>query len=298
MTDPIIKMKLRLPFYSWTLNPRHDYQLSDVPFKGKTFTFLNLNPNETEHFMDVQIIWQQEHSKISEVEINKIKLVESGIDFLNYLIYHARTLDLESEQMTFVSPRSVKDVSLIVGNNVPEQVELIEDTPQEFLDLLSYTNHFPETYDAFTDLLRDDELGVLDINLLVDSNHAIYERRYNEAVINCVTAVESRTFPLLIKWLANSFFNKNEKKAGNSLIEMAFADKLEILFGSIYSKALREKAKLLEDLKQINKLRNEIIHKGRQATKSEAKNCLKICSEFLTVVIFGYHDEDDETRCI
>ncbi len=291
--ESLVKLELQLPFYSWTLDPRHDYQLEEIPFNGKSFSFKNLGADESRSIMQVQVSWQTEFDNISNSETEKIQLVEKGIDFLNYLIYHSRTLDPDSKHMTFVSPRSVPCVKLAIGEAITETIELTDNPPREFLDLISYADHFPESYDAFTDLLRDDELGVLDFNLIVDAYHAIYESRYSELVINCLTAIESRTFPLLTKWMTNCFLNKSEKNAENNLIEVTFSSKMEILFGSIYPKALHEKSKLLEDLKGINKLRNEIIHRGKRATKLEAKKCLKVTSEFLMIVIFDNMESDE-----
>jgi hypothetical protein len=291
--ESLVKLEIQLPFYSWTLNPRHDYQLEEIPFKGKLFSFKYLQSDETKSIMQIQVSWQTELDHTSNSETDKIQLVEKGIDFLNYLIYHSRTLDQDSKRITFVSPRSVPYVKLAIGDTKTEAIELTDNPPQEFLDLISYADHFPESYDTFTDLMRDDELGVLDFNLIVDAYHAIYESRYSESIINCLTAIESRTFPLLTKWMSNCFLNKSEKNAENNLIEMPFGSKMEILFGSIYPKALKEKFKLLEDLKGVNRLRNEIIHKGKRATKLEAKKCLKVTSEFLMIVIFDNMESDE-----
>ena len=114
----------------------------------------------------------------------------------------------------------------------------------------------------------------MEINLLVDAYHAIYENRYSEAVINCLTAVETHIFPILKEWLKDKFFNQSGNNAEDVLIDMSAATKFELLFGSISAEFLRGRAKLLEELKGINKLRNDIIHKAKRATKNEALQIL------------------------
>lgn len=132
------------------------------------------------------------------------------------------------------------------------------------------------------------------MNLLVDAFHAIYESRYSEAVINCLTAVEIHISPLLRDWLKEKFINKNDRRAENVLLEIPSSTKYELLFGSVCEDLLSKRTVLLEQLKGINQLRNEIIHKGKRATKAEANNCLNISSKLLMILFFKLEPEQFE----
>jgi len=134
--------------------------------------------------------------------------------------------------------------------------------------------------------MEDADKQLLEINLLVDANHAVYEGRFSEAVINCLTAIETHTFPLLQEWLKGSFLNKSEKNAENVLINMTSNAKMELLFGSVKPEYLQKHSQLLEDVKSVNKLRNNIIHKGERASKSEAVFAMNTSSQLILILHF------------
>lgn len=292
-----INIELHLPFYSWTL--LHDYEdnFSGVPFRNSQFNLNVLKSDEETNFILSEISWIQQSESNIITDDFKNRMIEKGIDFVNYIIYHARTFDIETNNLILVSPRTVKSVNLKITNAkeevLNETIILKSDPPEYFREFFEYLNE-PGAFDVFSEIVKEEEIALLEINLLVDAYHAIYESRYSEAVINCLTAVETHTFPILKEWLKDKFLNKSEKNAENVLMDMSSATKFELLFGSISTEFLGGRAKLLEELKGINRLRNEIIHKAKRATKSEAINCLNVSSKFIMILFFKLEPETHE----
>ncbi len=292
-----INTELQLPFYSWTIIHEYENNFLEVPFRNSKFTLKILKSDEENKFIRCVISWIQQSENNIVTEELKNRVIEKSIDFINYIIYHARTFDIETNNLILVSPRTVKSVDLKISTGnvelLNEQIILKSEQPEYFREFFEYLNE-PGTNDAFSEILRNEEIALLEINLLVDAYHAIYESRYSEAVINCLTAVEIHIFPLLKEWLKEKFENKSEKNAENVLMDMSSATKFELLFGSISSEFLGGRTKLLEELKGINRLRNEIIHKAKRATKTEAINCLNISSNFIMILFFNIEPDKSE----
>jgi hypothetical protein len=292
-----ITIELQLPFYSWTFI--HDYEdnFSGIPFRKAMFNLKVVQSDEEKNFTICQIEWTQQSESRTISEGLKSRAIEKGIDFVNYIIYHARTFDIETHNLVLVSPRTVKTVNLKINKEnaslVNEQMVLKSDPPEYFREFFEYLNE-PGAFDAFSEIVKEEEIALLEINLLVDAYHAIYESRYSEAVINCLTAIETHIYPILKVWLTDKFQNKSEKNAENVLMDMSSATKFELLFGSVSSEFLGGRTKLLEDLKGINKLRNEIIHKAKRATKSEAIDCLNTSSNFIMILFFKIEPDKSE----
>ncbi len=148
-----------------------------------------------------------------------------------------------------------------------------------------------EGYLSLSEKLEIDQ--VIFLHLISDAYYSLYESKYNECVINCATAIESFTFPLLKKWFTSKLFNKNEKNAETILMEIPSALKLELLFGSVEAKYLKQQSSLLENMKSINKLRNSIIHSGKSASKKDAEFALNNSAKFLYIVYFQIDDLTD-----
>lgn len=283
-----VSLTLTLPFTSFIL--RHDYGdcIIEKNFGGTVFRLLSAEYDKESAHTEIRIEWTQATSEETIIDdAFKKRMVEKGVDFINLVIYHARTFDLDTTNMVLVSPRTVKSVLLKIDSD-GQYLPLSAEPPAFFKDYFDYLNE-PGSTDFFYEGFGESELDnvqLLEINLLADAYYAIYESRYNEAVINCLTALEAHMSPRLIKWLTNKLHNKNEKKAEDILIDMSSASKLELLFGSVEAEYLSNETKLLEDLKSANKLRNEIIHKGRRATKKEANYCLNTISRLVMIVHF------------
>ena len=67
---------------------------------------------------------------------------------------------------------------------------------------------------------------------------------------------------------------------------MSSSTKYELLFGSVAEIYLSREIQLLEGVKGVNKLRNEIVHKGKRASKQEAINCLNVASKLILILFF------------
>ena len=297
MNDLKITVNIVLPYYSWTFLSTYTENTIEIPFRKIDYQLTISKTSETVRSMSVKIEWTQ---RVEIFDINnefKNKLVEKGIDFLNHMIYHLRTFDIETSNIILVSPRITDSVHLVIHDNedeiLNEKFPLINEPPDNFKLFFEYLNDFEsESVEIFFESIREEQIQLLEINLLVDAYHAIYESRYSEAIINCLTAVETHIFPLLTNWLTSNFSTKNEKNAENVLIGMSASTKFELLFGCVKSEFLSSQTKLLEDLKAINKLRNDIIHKGKRANKSEANNCLDVSSKLIMILFFKMSSEE------
>jgi hypothetical protein len=283
------QLTVRLPFHSYLLSNLRETPFLAMKFSGTEFS---LNFERLEKLDDVIIAVISWKSESDEVATNNNALAEKGIDFLNHVIYHARTFHLDTSNLTLVSPRTVRAVQLVIGHGpktTAYDIEIQNEPPEYFAQYLEALNE-PGAFDAFFDIVVDSEKGepkALEINLLADAYHALFEGRYSESVINCLTAVEMRIFPLLLTWLTDKFHHKKPEAAEKVLIEMSTATKYELLFGSIASKYLKDDEQLLSDLKGINKLRNEIIHKGRRTKRTEATRCVNTAAKLLLMLHFG-----------
>lgn len=286
-------VKMRLPYYTWTITKHYEGELDDIPYNSNKFSMNIDKASESEGYMDISITWKSEGPFVPGKDFID-RSVDRGISFVNHIIYYARTFDVETPDFVLVSPRTVKKVIFQViheGKTIHSSEELlVYDQPEHFREYFEYLNE-PGSYDAFSEMIREGAEPLLEINLLVDAYHAIYEGRFNEAIINCLTAVEAHISPKLNTWLKNTFVNKSEKNAENVLLEIPSSSKYEMFFGTVEADYFNMEHVLLENLKNSNRLRNEIIHKGKRATKNEAVQTLNAVSKFLMISFFKIEPE-------
>lgn len=281
-------LRLRLPYYTWTITKNYNDEFDDIPFNSEVFSLKVENANQEGGFMDIVVVWKSTGPFVPGQD-NINRAVDKGVAFINHIIYYARTFDVEAPDFVLVSPRTIKNVSLHItdeGNVVHASEEkLVYDQPVHFREYFNYLNE-PGSFDTFSEIIKEGMEPLLEINLLVDAYHAIYEGRFNEAIINCMTAVEAHISPKLTKWLQDKFINKSEKNAENVLLEIPSSSKYEMFFGTVAADYLKTELGLLENLKSNNRLRNEIIHKGKRATKKEAVQTLNTVSKLLMISFF------------
>lgn len=286
-----VSLQIKLPFYSNSFKMEYGKGDIEVQFRGTVFLLNDFRFVEEGNYTIANIFWEEILSSDKHKEEFHQKLVEKGIDFINFIIYHARTFDLETANMALVSPRNVRSVKLKIRIETKEfetEVNLAYQPPPYFMEFFEYINE-PGGVDNFYSIIQDsktEEIQLLEINLLTDAYHAIYEGRYSEAVICCLTALDAHISPLISKWLSESFLNKNVKNANIVLRDISTSAKLELLFGSIETDYLSLEVELLEKLKWANKLRNEIIHEGKRAIKNEANECLNTVSKLVLILFF------------
>lgn len=288
-----ISVEITLPFYSFTFGNDWARRFVESTYNGTTFELEIDRFDEDANFTDVVVNWRQSRPEGTLDDPFLEKMIRKAVEFLNFVIYHARAFDVETSNMPLISPRNIKSAILKIKSESGTQekkMQLRDNPPEFFQEYLQGLNE-PGAFDVFYEIVEKNKIdpkAVLPINLLVNAYHAIYEARYNESIINCLTAIEARTFPLLTKWLTQQLFSKGEKKAEEILIDLSSASKFELLFGAVYNSILESEEKLLEELKGINKLRNDIIHKGKSANGEEARRCLNISSKFLMLLKFGH----------
>jgi hypothetical protein len=223
------------------------------------------------------------------------QLVERGIAVLNYIIYHARTFDEASTNLVLIAPRTVNSAKVRVMDG--DRLILNTDQPLHYEAPPAFEEYFYSINDegwavSFSEMMENASNQLLEINLLVDANHAIYEGRYSEAVINCATAVEAHTFPILSLWFKSGFLNQSDNNAENLLMDLSSATKLELLFGTIKAEYLSAHSKLLEALKGVSRLRNKIIHQGGRANRQEAFLALDAAAKLIFILHFLVTPED------
>lgn len=168
---------------------------------------------------------------------------------------------------------------------------MTQELPKYFEEYFDYLNE-PGAFDAFEELVKDESSHLLYINLVLDSFYSIYEGKYNECVINCCTALEAMVSPRLRNWLTQKFHHKNPKNADRILMETPMSLKYELLFGSVEKEYLSVHENLLEKLKEINSLRNSIIHRGIKVNKTQAEDCLNHTSKFIQILHFKLEPND------
>jgi len=280
-----IQVELIAPFYSKFIETKADFPVS-FEFNKIRFDFFAVKIEAAINKMTFNICWisKQDYQALSIDDA-----IEKGVAALNHIICYIRTFDLNSTNLILISPRTVESVKLVVYEADEKRHEsfhvLTYQEPHFFQEYFSFLNQDNWAI-SFSEIMEDADKQLLEINLLVDANHAVYEGRFSEAVINCLTAIETHTFPLLQEWLKGSFLNKSEKNAENVLINMTSNAKMELLFGSVKPEYLQKHSQLLEDVKSVNKLRNNIIHKGERASKSEAVFAMNTSSQLILILHF------------
>jgi hypothetical protein len=284
-----ITITVLTPFFSKKIES-NDTNPAEFHFNKTHFEYWG-NKTDNSGQMSLIIRWNIESYNNEKIG----SYIEKGIEALNHVIYYARTFDDDSTNMVLISPRTVKTVHVVITESEKEILNADQDLaytpPRYFHEYYDYINDGSWNAD-FNEIIELAGNQILEINLLVDANHAIFEGRYSEAIINCLTAIETHIFPILSEWLKNSFLNKSEKNAENLLIDLTSGSKLELLFGTVKSEYLKHHPKLLEDLKGINRLRNNIVHKGTRASKAEATNALNMTAKFIMILYFQIGEND------
>ena len=282
-----IELEIKLPYYSWTLDDENDGVPNDILYNGTKFLYSTPEKEREHKRMLVKISWEFNDDNIKSDQELKIKQANKGIEFLNHIIYHARTFDFNSIDITLISPRIIKNIVIRGLNNevieFQDTVSLNQNLSNQF-ELYFYEITDEGAFDAFSTIVEDNNQALLEINLLVDAYHAIYEGRYSEALINCMCAIETFISPILEEWLTEKLYNKNEKSAELVLREIPMNMKYELLFGSARKEMLQPHDKLLEKLKEITKLRNDVIHRGKRATKADAILALDASSLLINIL--------------
>ena len=279
-----IGIEVKLPFYSWILDcETYDTIPSSIKYNDRDYYYSVENKTDNEMvislFRDIETL---ESDK-------KYKILYELIQLINYIIYNARTFDV-SVDLVLISPRNADSVIFKIisdGKISSEHVELKLEDPPHFKTLFEDLIQ-PGVFDVFTDIMEGEE-PVLYFNLLVDSYHSYYEGRYSESVINSLTAIESIIYPILRNWLTESLFHKNEGNAEQILREIPSKFKFELLFGKVKMNlfgSIPDSNNLLEQLKNITTIRNNIIHNGKRATQNEAFEALDKASHLVEIITF------------
>lgn len=113
-----IETQFYLEFYSWTFVHNYIDHFTEVPFRNTLFTIKVVAAYEQHDQMQINVTWTQPTEEEQTVtDALKSKLVEKAVDFVNYIIYHARTFDLQTSNMVLVSPRTNRTIPLKAREN-------------------------------------------------------------------------------------------------------------------------------------------------------------------------------------
>ena len=285
-----VGIEVKLPFYSWILDcENHSAIPSSIYLDGRSYYYSVHSKNKSDNEMVVSLIrdFDIENMDLNEGEKNKI--VTELIQLINFIIYHARTFDV-NVNLVLISPRNSKSVvfKIISDDNISyESIKLNLREPTHFVKLFEEIND-PGASDIFTDVMSG-QPAALHFNLLVDSFHSYYEGRYSESVINSITAIESIMYPIIKNWLSKSLFSKSESHAESIIREIPSKLKYEMLFGMVKKELFEivpNSNNLLEQLKEITQIRNKIIHDGKRATQNDAFKALETSSHFVEIITF------------
>jgi len=285
----IAKIEVKVPFYSAKMLQDGD-EPTVVEVQNRAYGYNGRKTSEADNML-LTVSWDLHRDE----EYTPDQLVEKGISLLNYIIYHARTFDEASTHLVLIAPRTVSSANVVVKDG--DAVILNTDQRLRYEAPPAFEEYFYSINDegwavSFSEMMENASNQLLEINLLVDANHAIYEGRYSEVVINCATAVEAHTFPILSNWFKSGFLNQSDKNAENLLMDISSATKLELLFGTIKAEYLSAHDQLLEALKGVNRLRNKIIHQGGRASRQEAFSALDAASKLIFILHFLVTPED------
>jgi len=264
---------------------------SEIEFNGTKYTVsTKLKQNET----DVEVNFSIEDLKLPLREGIIERLRDKAVDVINHYIYYARTFNHYANDIVMVSPRSVSQIYLKIEDQnkiIFEDDMLFElHKPRYFVEYFDMLNE-PGAFDAFEEILKSGE-SLLHINLLFDAFYALYEGRYNESILNCATATESMFIPIISAWLKKQLFHQRDNDVSRVLMETPTAIKYELLFGSVKGDLLSVHPSLLENLKEMNKTRNKIVHSGYQSNKSKAELFLNTVAKTLMILHFNMEPEE------
>jgi hypothetical protein len=284
-----VKIEVRVPFCAAKM--LQDYDIPTiVEVQNRSYGYNGRKVSEVGN-MVLTVGWDLRNDETYTPD----QLVDRGIAVLNEIIYHARTFDEASTNLVLIAPRTVSSAKVVVLDG--DTLVLETDQPLHYNAPPAFEEYFYSINDegwavSFSEMMENANNQLLEINLLVDANHAIYEGRYSEAVINCATAIEAHTFPILSLWFKSCFLNQSDKNAENLLMDLSSATKLELLFGTIKAEYLSAHSKLLEALKGVSRLRNKIIHQGGRASRQDAFSALEAAAKLIFILHFLVTPED------
>jgi len=284
-----VKIEVRVPFYAAKM--LQDYDTPTIVEVQKRSHGYNGRKALEAGNMILTVSWDLRDDETYTAD----QLIDRGIAVLNEIIYHARTFDEASTNLVLIAPRTVSSAKVMVLEGATLVIDI--DQPLHYKAPPAFEEYFYSINDegwavSFSEMMENANDQLLEINLLVDANHAIYEGRYSEAVINCATAVEAHTVPILSLWFKSGFLNQSDKNVENLLIDLSSATKLELLFGTIKAEYLSAHSKLLEALKGVNRLRNKIIHQGGRASRQDAFSALDAAAKLIFILHFLVTPED------
>ena len=125
--------------------------------------------------------------------------------------------------------------------------------------------------------------------LLVDSIASFESGHFHGCVIYACSAVEVEVVPVVRDWLAKSALTKPVEHLEKALIDLSNPIKFEIFFGYGKVGALdtllpRQGRSLLEELKWLNTVRNNVVHLGYDVRADEACRAIRAAGLLLRVL--------------
>jgi hypothetical protein len=154
----------------------------------------------------------------------------------------------------------------------------------EEYSLLGDTGHFDCVCGEAADLSSLE----LPWRLLIDSIASFKSGRFKGCVIYATSAFEVESAPVIREWMVNNTYTSADDDVDNALVVMSNPMKIEIFFklkNDILTVLPSEKVlSLLKGIKWLNRIRNRVVHEGKDVNADEAKRAIRTAGILLRVL--------------
>jgi hypothetical protein len=198
----------------------------------------------------------------------------------------------------FGMPRFVLDGREIYKNADGKWLQLPYDSlfNNDFYDVIKESIiHGEGSTDLISLVAADKEPFDIGWKLYLEALRHFYAGDFRQAVMNCVTAVESEVTHPVESWITQSTFTKDESHGKTAIRELGNPLKFEIYIASVNPTAFSprynsdELTSLVQNFKKMNSIRNKIVHEGLITTLSDTKMSIETSGLFLRALWMQRH---------
>ena len=161
----------------------------------------------------------------------------------------------------------------------PLQSRLIreEEAQAETFDLMQYDDAW---YEGLDELLANDEPVGLAEDLLIEAERALAQRFPRQAIATCHTAIEAAASALLTRGMLKQ--GHPDEQIDFVLSTRSLTSKLDVLLRQHTGFSLkRHHRELWRAFNQLNDLRNDIVHRGKEPTNQDAEFAIQVARDLL-----------------
>jgi len=206
----------------------------------------------------------------------------SSLDALNALIAAVRhkarlyhVFDLRRDDIDISVRR--EDGSLLLEDPLQAELTAQEERESDSFDLQGRNEAW---YQELSEALGEPEPVGLADDLLMEADRALSQRFPRQAITTCHTAVETAVSALLTRGMVRR--NVPDREIDHTLSTRSLTSKLDALLRIYTGFTLkRDNAPLWKSFNLLNDLRNDIVHRGRRPTVSDAEGALRTARELI-----------------